>query len=179
MNRPNSPYQRFVEAESKPSLKRDYCYATGREQHASIFQSKTLLDLKNWRANCRKMLQSHIDNNEHLRPEYAEKCSNLASRIELLDEEIDRREAVWTPRNPKAENSLWRAKLKLMDEREAKRQRTEEPPSYTSTTPRPQPLGYNAQQEKEKYAANVLEEKFTFNCPELLSGEEEGETQVV
>lgn len=168
MNRPNSPYERFIQAESKPSLKRDYCYATGREQHASIFQSKTLLDLKNWRANCRKMLQAHIDNKEHLLPEYAEKCSNLASRIDLLDEEIDRRSEVWAPvGKEKAVESMWNSKLKAMDERENKRQRVEP----TTTTPRgivPMPL-------RPSILGYTPPPAFHFNCEEEVPEEEHKE----
>ena len=169
----NSPYENFVRAESGAKRERNYCYASGASEHKTIFQNKTLIDLKNWRLNCRKMLQAHIDKKEHLLPDYAEKCTNLASRVELLDEEIDRRETIWTPRNVPATESLWKAKLALMDEREAKRQRTSlESPTF-NPPPRPSILGYSPLKEKEKYEANVLEEKFTFNCPEGLEDEEE------
>src|SRR3546814_15372476 len=85
------------------------------------------------------MLGDHIKNGDHLLPEYAAKCSNLETRINYLDNEIDRREAVWSTRNPKSTDSLWKAKLKLMDEREAKRQKIE---STSELLPPRQPLGY-------------------------------------
>ena len=176
MHRPSSPYENFVRAETGAKRTRDYCYASTPAEHKLIFQEKTLIDLKNWRLNCRNMLQTHIDNKEHLSADYAEKCSNLSNRIDLLDEEIERREKIWAPTNAKATDSLWQAKLKLMDERASKRQRIEEASTFC-TTPRPSILGYSPLKEKEKYAANVLEEKFTFNCTESLGDEEEEDEQ--
>ena len=163
---PGSPYERFVQSEST-NRARDYCYATTRDEHAAIFRKKTLLDLKSWRLNCRRMLQTHIDNKEHLSPDYAEKCENLATRIELLDEEIDRRSTVLLPPGKeKAVASIWNSRLNEMDEREKKRQRVEPTNNDTGVRPvpfRPTILGY------EPPAAPPA---FTFNCEEGLEEEE-------
>lgn len=168
---PSSPYERFVQAETT-KRSRDYCYATGREQHLPIFATKTLLDLKNWRLNCRKMLQAHIDNKEHLLPEYAEKCDNLATRIDLLDEEIDRRSRIWgaPAGKEKAIESMWTTKLKEMDERESKRQRVEATPTQPrGIVPlRPSILGYTPP---------VVPPAFQFNCEEEVPEEETHNTQ--
>ena len=173
MNRPNSPYENFIKEEAR-KRHRDYCYATTLEEHLVIFKTKSLLDLKNWRANCRKMLGDHIERGDHLLPEYGDKCANLEVRINYIDAEIDRREAVWTPRNPKATDSLWKSKLKVMDERAAKRQKIEEKTDLLPPRRSFQPLGYDSEKEKQKYEGlTVLEEKFSFNCTETLGEEEE------
>src|SRR3546814_20678019 len=75
---------------------------------------------------------------------------------------FDRREAVWTPRNPKATDSLWKSKLKVMDERAAKRQKIEEKTDLLPPRRSFQPLGYDSEKETQKYeGTTILEEKFS------------------
>src|SRR3546814_11377720 len=83
---------------------------------------------------------------------------------------FDRREAVWTPRNPKATDSLWKSNLKVMDERAAKRQKIEEKTDLLPPRRSFQPLGYASEKEKQKYdGTTILEAK---RSEELRVGKE-------
>lgn len=190
-----SPYERFQASEAKrprprePDYLRDYCYAVTREEHEPWFKPRDISQLKGWLANIRKDYDTLVDPVRGFvgPPDKREKAENYFNRMIYIEDEIERRLKLLTPKNLKADVSMWRTKTKLLEERAAKRQKLED--ADPTSTPRPLPsaplvpsiLGYvpPTREEKGKEQQDAEDEryKWTFNCTETLGEEEEDEQQ--
>lgn len=186
-----SPYERFQALEAKrsrePDYTKDYCYAKTKEEHKPWFKVRDIAQLKGWLANIRKDYDSLVDPVRGYvgPPDKREKAENYFNRMIYIEEEIEERIKIYTPKNPKADASMWRAKTKLLEERAAKRQKLESQADLQSTSPPPRPstplipsiLGYvpPTREEKGKEQQDAEDEryKWSFNCTETLGEEEE------